>query len=307
MYSDIWGPAPFSTINGACYYIHLIDAYSRYTWIFLLHSKSQVYFVFLQFKKMIELQLATKLKALQTDNAREYVALSAYLKSEGIVHRFSCPYVHQQNGVAERKHRHVTTMGLTLLAAASMPLLYWGDAFLTAAHLINLLPTPLLQFTSPTKLFNHKPSYDMLKVFGCLYFPHTRPYNKHKLDFRYEPCVFLGYAPQYKGYKCLARSGKMFTTQHVVFDESVLPFRDFFDGFLYSTTHTGTLSSKTVLAIPLVISQVQNSPVAPSTLTAPSNLAPAAIPISVPEPAAGGSAVPRPRQELAPSYVRKTT
>ena len=257
VYSDIWGPAPFSTINGARYYIHFIDAYSRYTWIFLLHSKSQVYSLFLQFKKMAELQLGTKLKVLQTDNAKEYVTLSAYLKFEGIVHRFSCPYVHQQNGVAERKHRHVTTMRLTLLAIASMPLLYWGDAFITGAHAINLLPTPLLQFISPTeKLFNHKPSYDMLKVFGCLCFPYTRPYNKHKLDFGFEPCVLLGYAPQYKGYKCLARSGKIFITRHVIFDENAFPFRDFSDGFLFSTTHNDTLRSNTIPAISLVISQV---------------------------------------------------
>ena len=94
VYFEISGPALFSTINGARYYLHFIDAYSRYTWIFLLYSRCHVYFVILQFKKMVELQLGTKLKALQTDNAKVYVVLSSYLKFEGIVHRFFYPYVH---------------------------------------------------------------------------------------------------------------------------------------------------------------------------------------------------------------------
>ena len=60
-----------------------------------MHSKSQVYSIFLQFKKMVELQLGVKLKAIQTNNAKEFVHLSNYLKSEGVLHRFSYPYVDQ--------------------------------------------------------------------------------------------------------------------------------------------------------------------------------------------------------------------
>jgi histone deacetylase 1/2 len=47
----------------------------------------------------------------------------------GISHRVSCPHTHQQNDTAERKHRHIVEMGLTLLAHASVPLSYWNDAF----------------------------------------------------------------------------------------------------------------------------------------------------------------------------------
>ena len=101
-----------------------IDAYSRYTWIYLLHSKSQVLSIFPQFKQMAELQLGTKLTMFQSDNAKEFTALTKFLNVEGIVHRFSCPYTHQQNGRAEWKHRHIVEIGLTLLVAASMPLVY---------------------------------------------------------------------------------------------------------------------------------------------------------------------------------------
>jgi histone deacetylase 1/2 len=57
----------------------------------------------------------------------------------------SCPHAHQQNGSAERKHRHIVEVGLALLANASMPLKYWDEAFLTATFLINLLPSKVIE------------------------------------------------------------------------------------------------------------------------------------------------------------------
>ena len=71
---------------------------------------------------MVELQLDTKIKMFQSDNAAKYVSLSKVLQAQGIVHRFSCPHIHQQNGSIERKHRHVVEMGLTLLAETSFPM-----------------------------------------------------------------------------------------------------------------------------------------------------------------------------------------
>jgi histone deacetylase 1/2 len=38
----------------------------------------------------------------------------------GIFHRRTCPHTSQQNGTAERKHRHIVDMGLTLLAQSGL-------------------------------------------------------------------------------------------------------------------------------------------------------------------------------------------
>lgn len=70
VHTDVWGPAPFESSNGYRYFVHFIDANSRYTWIYLLKNKSDVSTVFHQFKKMVELQFNTKIKALQSDNGR---------------------------------------------------------------------------------------------------------------------------------------------------------------------------------------------------------------------------------------------
>ena len=45
IYSDVWGPAPVST-SGHEYYVSFVDAYSRFTWLYLLKRKSDVFHIF---------------------------------------------------------------------------------------------------------------------------------------------------------------------------------------------------------------------------------------------------------------------
>lgn len=94
VFRDIWGPAPLSSSCGAKYYVHFIDAFLRYTWIYFLQSKSQLHSAFFNFQCMAELQLGSKIKCLQTDNAMEYVSLSKHLQASGIIYRFSCSHIH---------------------------------------------------------------------------------------------------------------------------------------------------------------------------------------------------------------------
>ena len=131
--------------------------------------------------------------------------------------------------MAERKHRHIVETGLTLLAHASAPFRFWSDAFSTACFLINRLPTQLLGMKTPLELLlNESLDYTFLKVFGCACWPHLRPYNKRKLEFRSKLCVFLGYSSLHKGYKYLhIPSNRVYISHDVVFDENVFPFSSF--------------------------------------------------------------------------------
>jgi histone deacetylase 1/2 len=47
VFSDIWGPAQMS-ISGHNYYVSSIDAYSRFTWLYLIKRKSDVFDIFIQ-------------------------------------------------------------------------------------------------------------------------------------------------------------------------------------------------------------------------------------------------------------------
>ena len=77
-------------------------------------------------------------------------------------------------------------------------------------------------------LFNKSPDYKFLRTFGCACFPFLRPYSTHKLDFRSQECVFLGYSSSHKGYKCLSTSGKIYISKDVIFNEMRFPYCDFF-------------------------------------------------------------------------------
>ena len=51
------------------------------------------------------------------DGEKEFVnkAFTDFLSANGIFHRLSCPYMPQQNGIAERKNRYIANAICTLL------------------------------------------------------------------------------------------------------------------------------------------------------------------------------------------------
>jgi histone deacetylase 1/2 len=119
--------------------------------------------VFKQFKAMAELQFGQPFKAIETDRGGEFRPFTKFLTDLGVMHKLICPHTHHQNGVVERKHRHIVELGLTLLSQASLPLSFWDYAFLTAVYLINRLPSAPLNFKIPyTILFHQDPDYQFL-------------------------------------------------------------------------------------------------------------------------------------------------
>ena len=126
VHSDVWGPTPVSSINEFKYYVLFVDQYTRFTWIYFLKHKSEVFPMFVKFKSMVETQFSSKLEILRSDRGGEYVSkeFESYLFAHGILHQLSCPYTPQQNGLVERKHRHIIKTTITLLSKASLPFQY---------------------------------------------------------------------------------------------------------------------------------------------------------------------------------------
>ena len=97
VHSDVWGPAPLSSILGFSYYMIFVDDYTRFTWLFLLKHKHEVLSVFKHFKALVENQFSTKLKVLRTDNGTKYTnsAFQAFCSSYSIMYQTSCPHTLQ--------------------------------------------------------------------------------------------------------------------------------------------------------------------------------------------------------------------
>lgn len=178
------------------------------------------------FNSWFELSL-TDIKQFQSDWGGEYRAFTSVLARNRIVHCVTCPRTLEQSGVAERKHRHIVEVGLTLLAQANLSMKFWGFTFNCAVHLINRLPTPVFRWITPFMMLHGKEqSYDHLRVFGCCCFLYLCPFQNHKLDFQSQLCKFLRYSSSHKGYQCLTPDDRLIISRHVIFDENRFLFRD---------------------------------------------------------------------------------
>ena len=144
IHSDVWGPAPILSHLGFSYFVLFVDDFTRFTWIYFLKNKSQVFHMFQEFQSLVSRQFNSQIKSFHSDWGGEYQKLNSYFKKQGIVHRIACPYTHEQNGISERKIRHVVDNGLTLLAHANVPLKFWSYAFQTSVQLINYMPSKVL-------------------------------------------------------------------------------------------------------------------------------------------------------------------
>ncbi|KAA0057264.1 Retrovirus-related Pol polyprotein from transposon TNT 1-94 [Cucumis melo var. makuwa] len=85
-------------------------------------------------------------------------------ESGGIVHQTSCAYTPQQNGVVEQKNCHLVEVARSVMLPTSLPSYLWGDAILTATHLINRMPSRILHLQTPLDCL--KESYPLLAL--CL-------------------------------------------------------------------------------------------------------------------------------------------
>ena len=145
---------------------------------------------------------------------------SDYLRKNGIHRQFSCRYTPQQNGVAERKNRHIAEIARALMTEKSMPHVYWAEAVSTAVYIMNKTPTAAIHDVTPEQRFTGiKPDLSHLKVFGCIAYVHIPDELRTKLDPKAEKCVFIGYSLEQKGYRCYNPSTRnLHVNRNVVVD-----------------------------------------------------------------------------------------
>ncbi|CAN1758882.1 Retrovirus-related Pol polyprotein from transposon RE1 [Linum perenne] len=152
VHMDIWGSYSVASVGGHRYFLTIVDDHSRYTWVHLIKSKSEVRGLIKDFVAMVKNQYNRVVKVFRTDNGLEF-SIPEFYASHGIEHQTTCVYTSQQNGRVERKHRHILNVARALLFQASLPVLFWGYAVVHAVHLINRLPTPVLSGKAPFEVF----------------------------------------------------------------------------------------------------------------------------------------------------------
>ncbi|KAL0333048.1 UNVERIFIED_CONTAM: Retrovirus-related Pol polyprotein from transposon RE1 [Sesamum calycinum] len=159
---------------------------------------------------------------MRTDNGSEFLSIPCQelLRSKGITHKKSCVYTPQQNGVVE------------------------------PTHIISKLPSYNLNWkTSFELLYKSPPSFDSLRSFGCLCFASNVTPHKTKFDPRAFRCVFLGYAPNHKGYKLYdLDNNKVIIFRDVIFHEHSFPYHS-----IHSTLESASIPIPNSIPDPVTI------------------------------------------------------
>ncbi|KAK1661961.1 hypothetical protein QYE76_050120 [Lolium multiflorum] len=223
VHSDVWGPSTVTSLLGERWFVTFIDGFSRCTWLYVLKQKSDVLSAFKDFYALVGNQYNAKVKVLRSDNGTEYVNkdFDYFLSSNGIIHQTTCVDTPAQNGVAERKNRHLLEVARSIMFEMNVPKFLWGEAIKTAAYPINRMPSRILNFRTPIECLSGTNSFIVPpKVFGCTCFVHDYRNSIGKLDPRAIKCIFVGYSPTQKGYRCWSPTERrFFVSMDVTFRE----------------------------------------------------------------------------------------
>ena len=223
IHSDVW-TCPVLSVSGMKYFVTFIDCHSRMTWVYLLRHKDEVFQCFKTFYALVQTQFNVKIQALRSDNGTEYVnkVMGDFMSDKGILHQTSCPDTPPQNGVAERKNRHLLEVARALMFTMNVPKFLWSEAVMMATFLINRMPSRVTSMKSPCELIFTENKFPVPpKVFGCTCFVRDHRPSINKLDPRAVKCIFIGYSSGQRGYKCWSPSERRtFVSMDVTFRES---------------------------------------------------------------------------------------
>ncbi|GAB2269349.1 hypothetical protein Dimus_038770 [Dionaea muscipula] len=263
VHMDLWGPYRLQSVTGAKYFLTIVDDHTRATWTFLLSDKVRVSNTVATFLHYVQNHFHATPRFVRTDNGTEFNKCHEFFLREGIVHQRSMPYTPQQNGIVERKHRHLLDTARSLMFHAGLPKLLWGECILAATYLINRMPMGLLDWKSPYEILHGvAPSYDHLRIIGCLCYAATLGASRDKFDPRAHRCVFVGYPADHKGYKLFSlQSHKVLYSRDVRFYEDIFPFKD-----TSSTSSSNGISPLQMISFDYENVQAPASPVSISSL-----------------------------------------
>ncbi|PLW30388.1 hypothetical protein PCASD_21275 [Puccinia coronata f. sp. avenae] len=228
VHADLVGPITPSTNSGKRYFITLVDQYTGFISVTLLHRKSDAMEAILEFKAFYENQTEQRMKKLITDGGGEFCnnTLSDVLKSHGIQHNVPPPYTPQHNGLAECANKTIINMSRCMLVQSRLAKEWWGEAVRTAALTTNCLPTLRKSEFSPLKqMFKKVPNIGFFRPFGCKVWMVKPP---EKRTSKFDPiawdAIMLGYSNDYSCYQVIKTENMEITdTKHTYFDESIFP------------------------------------------------------------------------------------
>ena len=140
VHSDVCGPMQENSLGGNCYFVTFIDDKSRFTAVYFMETKDQVFEKFKEYETMVTNMTEKKIKIIRSDNGGEYTSkeFSNYLKEKGIHDQLSVPWTPEQNGVSERMNRTIQETARCMIHNAGLDKKFWAEAVCTAVMIIEI-------------------------------------------------------------------------------------------------------------------------------------------------------------------------
>ena len=160
--SDSKGPFRTESLGGAKYYTLYMDATTRFKIVKFLPSLDSAtqQANFTKVAAWSQRTTGRPVKIFRSDNGSEFTStiFAGWLAAQGITHETSTADAQWQNGLAERAHRTIMEMSLSMLHHSGMARRWWAEAINTATALLNSLPCSSNAVEPPIQaLTGHQP------------------------------------------------------------------------------------------------------------------------------------------------------
>ncbi|GJV14606.1 retrovirus-related pol polyprotein from transposon TNT 1-94 [Tanacetum coccineum] len=249
LHMDLCGPMRVASINGKKYILVIVDDYSRYTWVYFLHSKDETLEIIKKFIAQAQLNYKAKVCKIRTDNGTEFknATLKAHYEKLGIMQQFSTARTPQQNGVVERRNRTLVEAARTMLIFSRLPEFLWAEAVATTCFTQNRSIIHTRHNKTPYELLRgRKPNVEYFHVFGSLCYPTNDRDDLGKMKPKADIGVFIGYSETSRGFRIYnRRTKKIMETIHVKFDEltAMASEHDCLEPVLHNTSSADTMNT----------------------------------------------------------------
>jgi hypothetical protein len=224
-----------------------IDGRTRFTWIYFIIKKSDVFEYFNEFKNMVEKKTGN-IKILRSDQGGECTLedFIKYCMDNGIQKQYTISHTPQQNGVAERKNRTLVECAQSMIKSNNLLNVFCVETIIIVVYLNNSNPTNFLKHKTPYEAFDgYKSIVNHLRNFGSKVFSHVPKEDRRKCDAKSIKCIFIGYCVDHKAYKMYDLIiHKVFASRDVVFHEYIDEVQKEDDQDLWKLPKEGIESAK---------------------------------------------------------------
>jgi hypothetical protein len=224
LHIGLFWPTQYTSIGENKYGFMIVDDYTKYTWVFFLVDKSDVFATFKSFVKGIHNEFETIIKRVTSDNGSEFknTRIDELCDDFEIRHQLSAKYTPQLNGLVERKNRTLIDMARSILSEYNVSQSFWVEAINTACYCSNCLYChPLKEKTLYELLNGRKSNIAYFRVFGYKCYILKKDTRLGKFEKKCDKGFLLGYSTTSKAYRVWnLASGTLKEVHDVEFDET---------------------------------------------------------------------------------------